>query len=55
MIDANGIPLAIGLSAANTHDSRLLEQLVDAVPAIIGPATSLDDPPCPAGRAAAPS
>jgi IS5 family transposase len=25
------------LSAANTHDSLLLEQLVDAVPAIIGP------------------
>ena len=29
--------MAVGLSAANTHDSRLLEQLVDAVPAIIGP------------------
>jgi transposase len=29
--------LAVGLSAANTHDSQLLEQLVDAVPAIIGP------------------
>jgi hypothetical protein len=25
------------LSAANTHDSLLLEQLVGAVPAIIGP------------------
>jgi transposase len=25
------------LSAANTHDSQLLEQLVDAVPAVIGP------------------
>ena len=37
MIDANGIPLAVGLSAANTHDSQLLEQLVDAIPAIIGP------------------
>ena len=37
MIDATGIPLAVGLSAANTHDSQLLEQLVDAVPAIIGP------------------
>jgi transposase len=37
VIDANGIPLAVGLSAANTHDSLLLEQLVDAVPAIIGP------------------
>ena len=37
MIDATGIPLAVGLSAANIHDSQLLEQLVDAVPAIIGP------------------
>jgi transposase len=27
----------VGLSAANTHDSLLLEQLVDAVPAAIGP------------------
>jgi IS5 family transposase len=37
LIDGDGLPLAVGLSAANTHDSRLLEQLVDAVPAIIGP------------------
>jgi transposase len=37
LIDAGGIPLAVGLSAANTHDSLLLEQLVDRVPAIIGP------------------
>jgi IS5 family transposase len=37
LIDATGLPLAVGLSAANTHDSQLLEQLVDAVPAIIGP------------------
>ena len=37
LIDAGGLPLAVGLSAANTHDSQLLEQLVDAVPAIIGP------------------
>jgi hypothetical protein len=28
--------LAVGLSAANTHDSQLLEQLVDAVPAVLG-------------------
>jgi hypothetical protein len=27
VIDAGGIPLAVGLSAANTHDSLLLEQL----------------------------
>jgi len=32
-----GHPLAVALSAANTHDSTLLEQLVDAVPAVIGP------------------
>ena len=37
VIDATGIPLAVGLSAANTHDSRLLEPMVDAVPAVIGP------------------
>jgi transposase InsO family protein len=35
LIDATGIPLAVGRSAANTHDSLLLKQLVDAVPAII--------------------
>jgi transposase len=29
--------LAIGLSAANTHDSVLLEPMVDAVPAVKGP------------------
>ena len=37
MIDAGGLPLAVGLSAANTHDSQLLEPMVDAVPAVIGP------------------
>ncbi len=31
------MPLAVGLSAANTHDSLLREQLGDAVPAVIGP------------------
>ena len=30
--DRRGIPLAVGLSAANTHDSVLLELMVDAVP-----------------------
>ena len=29
--------MAVALSAANTHDSLLLEPLVDAIPAIIGP------------------
>jgi IS5 family transposase len=28
--------VAVGLSAANTHDSQLLEPMVDAVPAVIG-------------------
>ncbi len=30
-MDANGIPLALLLSAANIHDSRLFEPLIDAV------------------------
>jgi hypothetical protein len=33
----SGIPLAFGLSAANTHDSLLLEPMVDAVPGVKGP------------------
>jgi transposase len=37
LVDRRGIPLAADVSAANTHDSRLLESLVDAVPAIKGP------------------
>ena len=37
LVDGRGIPLAVALSAANTHDSVLLEQAVDAVPAILGP------------------
>jgi IS5 family transposase len=37
LTDRRGIPLAVGLSAANTHDSMLLEAMVDAVPAIKGP------------------
>jgi Transposase DDE domain len=37
LIDGRGIPLAVGLAAANTHDSLLLEQLVDAVPPVKGP------------------
>ena len=32
--DANGIPLAIRLTAANIHDSRVFEDLIDAVPPI---------------------
>jgi IS5 family transposase len=37
LTDRRGIPLAVGLSAANTHDSVLLEPMVDAVPPIRGP------------------
>lgn len=32
VVDRNGIPLAIMQSAANVHDSRLLEAALDAVP-----------------------
>jgi hypothetical protein len=31
LIDATGLPLAVGLLAVNAHDSQLLEPLVDAV------------------------
>jgi transposase len=37
LVDRRGIPLAVGLSAANTHDSMLLEPMVDAVPPVKGP------------------
>ena len=37
LVDRPGIPLAVCLSAANTHDSLLLEAVVDAVPAVKGP------------------
>ena len=37
LADRHGIPLAADVSAANTHDSLLLEPVVDAVPAIKGP------------------
>ena len=37
LTDAGGLPLAIALSAANTHHALLLEPLVDAVPAVVGP------------------
>ena len=37
VVDRNGIPLAIRLTAANTHDSTELVPLVDAIPTIIGP------------------
>ena len=37
MVDRNGIPLAVRLSAANAHDSTQLLPLVDAIPPIVGP------------------
>jgi IS5 family transposase len=37
MVDRQGIPLAATLSAANVHDSRMLEATVDAVPFIARP------------------
>ncbi|MDP9365456.1 MAG: IS5 family transposase [Chloroflexota bacterium] len=37
VVDRNGIPLAVRLSAANAHDSTRLLSLVDAIPPIIGP------------------
>lgn len=37
VVDRNGIPLAVRLSAANIHDSTQLLPLVDAIPPIIGP------------------
>ncbi|QBQ60660.1 Transposase DDE domain protein [Saccharomonospora xinjiangensis] len=32
--DRAGLPLAVGISAANTHDSQALKPLVNAIPAI---------------------
>jgi len=37
VVDRQGIPLAVRLSAANTHDSKVLEPLIDAIPPIVGP------------------
>ncbi len=36
-MDRNGIPLAVRLSPANSHDATQLLPLVDAIPSIIGP------------------
>lgn len=32
--DAQGVPLAVRVTPANTHDSRMLEAMVDAVPPV---------------------
>ncbi len=37
MVDRNGIPLAVEHSAANVHDSKMLEETVDAIRPIHGP------------------
>jgi transposase len=37
VVDQQGVPLAVRLSAANVHDSRLLEPLIDALPSVWRP------------------
>src|SRR3712207_8883626 len=37
MVDRNGVPLATILTAANVHDSRVFEELIDAVEPIKRP------------------
>ena len=37
MVDRKGVPLAVMLSAANVHDSMLLEDLIDAIEPIKRP------------------
>jgi transposase len=37
LVDRHGVPLAACLSAATTHDSMLLEAVVDTVPPVKGP------------------
>jgi transposase len=44
LVDRGGIPLAVGLSAANTHDSMLLEAMVDTIAPVKRPADALADP-----------
>jgi IS5 family transposase len=34
VVDRQGVPLAVTISGANVHDSKLLEQTVDAIPAL---------------------
>ncbi len=34
VVDRNGVPLAVTISGANVHDSKLLEETVDAIPAL---------------------
>jgi transposase len=32
VVDRNGVPLAVTISASNVHDSKMLEEAVDAIP-----------------------
>src|SRR5215467_6937405 len=34
LVDRHGVPLAVTISGANVHDSKLLEEAVDAIPAL---------------------
>lgn len=34
LADAAGVPLVVGVSAANTHDSQLLQPMVAGIPAV---------------------
>ena len=36
MTDRRGTPLAVRLTGANVHDSTMLEEMLDAIPAIAG-------------------
>jgi transposase len=37
VVDRNGVPLAVRLSAASVHDSKCHEPVIDAIPSITGP------------------
>lgn len=37
LVDRQGIPLSFALTAANVHDSRVFEELLDRIPPIPGP------------------
>ena len=52
VVDRNGIPLAVRLSAANAHDSTQLLPLIDAIPPIIGPRGTTGPAPEAPGQAA---
>ena len=44
IVDRQGVPLAIQLSAANLHDSRVFETLIEAIPPIRRPLGQPDRP-----------